>query len=211
MPPPLLRSNFSINVPHHLWSAVLPLEVSHLYQSGPPASTFSVNSLHHPPSAPAKGPRRRSRAIDPQRLQFTRGQCCRGSKVRAEWVKWDWMCPPRCQEPWRSARPSSFPDPDRSIAASPTSTELWFIITLFFFKFAHDIPWKIRMHMLLPQIDFGWKSSWPAGGGVVSAEPVLVNREQYTLICCCFQCVLLLFQLYRPSAGSRGAIADLHG
>lgn len=80
----------------------------------PPASTILwIPSIVQ--SALAWGPRRRSRAIDPWRWQFTRGQHCQGSEVKAEWVKWDWMCPPCCQEPWRSARPSSFCDPGWSI------------------------------------------------------------------------------------------------
>lgn len=104
--PSLFRSNSTINVCDHLWSAALPSEVTHLWQSGSPASTSSFfnpsPAVFHPPPCkfpqpgPArplrpKGPRQRSRAIDPRRLQFTHGGggggAAGGSKVKAEWVK----------------------------------------------------------------------------------------------------------------------------
>lgn len=95
-------------------SSALPSEVSCLYQSEPSSTVLCNPSTAL--STPAKGLKQWSRAIDPWRWEFTWGQHCLWSGVKAEWVKWDWICPPCCQEPWRSGWPSSFSDPAWSIA-----------------------------------------------------------------------------------------------
>lgn len=85
VPLSLIRSNFNINLPHHHWPCLLFLPVR--------------APLPWPPAIPLP------RAIDPWGWEFTWGQHCLWPGVKAEWVKWDWICPPCCQEPWRSGWP----------------------------------------------------------------------------------------------------------
>lgn len=169
---PLIRCDSNINLPRRLRSGA-HTSVSCFYQTAP--------HFHRPQCSGQKTWGAGSRAIDPRRWEFTRGQPYQGSRVKAEWVKWDWMCPPHCQEPMKVSVAQFIPWPRLVNSASRPSTELWFVINVFHSQPVHIIPLQIEEWGYRPYIDFGWRSSWPAGRGFAKVWSLsIVNNAVYT-------------------------------
>lgn len=170
---PLIRCDSNINLPHRL-------------RSGAHASW---GQLFLPDCTPLPSPsvlwpkdlRRGFKSYWSPEVRVHTGQPYQGSRVKAEWVKWDWMCPPHCQEPMKVSVAQFIPWPRLVNSASRPSTELWFIINVFHSQPVHIIPLQIEEWGYRPYIDFGWRSSWPAGRGFAKVWSLsIVNNAVYT-------------------------------
>ncbi len=113
--------------------------------------------------------------------------------------------------PWATKVSSAqfIPWPRLVNSASPMSIEIWFVIKFFNSQPAHIIPWKIEKWLYRCtrySLDWFWMAIILTCRQGPHKELVHVNSEQWLLICCCFQRVLLLFKWHSSSAGSWGQL-----
>lgn len=158
--PPHVRSSFSINFSHHHWSLDLPSEVSGLYQPAPHIH-LPVKSLHHPQRC-SQRPEAMVKSYWSPEVAVHTGAVLPGGKGQS------WVGQVRLNVPALSPGAMKVSLAQFILwlqwvnSASPTSIESWFVIKFFnscVYYSLEDRELAVKMHTLLPGIDFGWQSS----------------------------------------------------